>query len=193
MRIRKAIAALAVAASSLLVAACGSSTTQQAGTQSINASGKPVSAFSTFLGYWGVHDGTLCIGTALSLGRPGSKIPRNLPCNGTSSWGYTSVWGCSTPTPSLPSVCNQFYAVHFTSNPDGSIIATIAGRPIYVADNGQIVKPSKHYWQAFTLGDKFMLVHIATGLLRATYSDGSQGYWCNYNTISAANRPKCGA
>ena len=151
------------------------------------------SALSTFQGMWRAHDGTLCIGTLLSLDGPGSKISSNLPCDGTSSWGYTSAWGCNPAAPGVPPVCDQFYTVQFTSNPDGSITGTIASNPIYVTSTGEIVKPSPRYWQLFKPGEKLTLVHTATGLLTARYSVGSAGYWCNYNVISAANRPKCGA
>lgn len=135
----------------------------------------------------------MCIGTLLSVDGPGSKIPSNLPCGNRSSWGYTSAWGCNPPAPGVPAVCDQFYTVQFRSNADGSITGTIAGNPIYVDTSDVIVKPSPHYWQAFKPGEKFTLAHAATGLLTVTYSDGSRGYWCNYNTVSAVNRPKCGA
>jgi hypothetical protein len=158
----------------------------------IVASRANASGLASFLGAWGVHDGTLCIGTLLSVDGPASRIS-NPACDGTSSWGYTSAWGCQPGTSGASMVCNQYYTVHFTSNADGSITGTIAGNPIYINTNDVVVEPGPGYFQAFKIGDKFTLVHTAAGLLTATYSGGSTGYWCNYNTISAANRPKCGA
>lgn len=156
--------------------------------------GHPAPAsISSFLGMWGVHDGTLCIGTLLNIDGPGSKIPSTLPCNGSSSWGFTSAWGCNPQTAGLPMVCDQFYTVHFASNANGSITGTIAGNPIYVDTSDEIVPANPNYWQAFKPGETFTLAHAATGLLTVTYPDGSQGYWCNYNAVSAVNRPKCGA
>lgn len=150
-------------------------------------------ALSSFLGYWGVHDGGLCVGSVLPIDGPGSKITATPPCSGSSSVGWTYAWGCGASTSSGVPVCAQYYTVNFTSNSDGSITGTITGNPIYVDANGNVVEQQPSFWQAFKKGDTFTLKHADTGLLTVTYLDGSPGYFCNYSTVSAANRPKCGA
>lgn len=159
----------------------------------IRAASSPTDTLSSFLGYWGVHDGQLCVGSLLPVDGPGSKITTTPPCDGSTNWGWTSAWGCDAQTSDGTEVCMQYYTVQFTSNPDGSVTGTIAGNPIYVDVNGNVVNPSTNVFQAFKPGDTFTLRHADTGLLTVTYPGGSSGYFCNYNTISAANRPKCGA
>ena len=158
------------------------------------AVGSPAAdGLGTFLGYWGVHDGGLCLGSALPIDGPGSKITKTPSCSGTSSTGWTYAWGCNFVTGSETPVCSQYYAAQFTSNSDGSVTGTITGNPVFVDQNGNIVKQQPSYFQAFKKGDTFTLKHAAAGLLSVAYSNGSAGYFCNYSTVSAANQPKCGA
>jgi hypothetical protein len=159
----------------------------------VRAASSPTETLSSFLGYWSVHDGQLCVGSVLHIDGPGSKVAGTPPCSGSSDWGWTSVWGCGAQTSDGTEVCMQYYTVQFTSNPDGSVTGTIAGNPIYVDVNDDVVNPSTNVFQAFKPRQKFTLRHVDTGLLSVTYPDGSSGYFCNYSTISAANRPKCGA
>lgn len=148
-------------------------------------------ALSTFLGSWGAHDVGFCVGSLLPVDGPGSKLI-SPPCSGSSNWGWTSAWGCGTYAGVAEPVCDQYYTVQFTSNPDGSITGTIAGQPIYVDTNGDVVEQQPDFWQAFKPGDTFTLTHSDTGLLTVAYPGGSSGYLCN-SAVSAANRPKCGA
>jgi hypothetical protein len=149
-------------------------------------------ALSTFLGSWNAHDVALCVGSLLPVDGPGSTL-LSPPCSGSSNWGWISVWGCGTYTSAGEPVCDQYYTVDFTSNPDGSITGTIAGQPIYVDGSGNVVEQPPGSWQAFKLGDTLTLTHSDTGLLTVTYSNGPPGYLCNHTTVSAANQPKCGA
>jgi hypothetical protein len=148
-------------------------------------------ALGSFLGSWAAHDLGLCVGSLLPVDGPGTKLI-SPPCGGSSNSGWISAWGCGTYTSSGEPVCNQYYTVEFTSNPDGSITGTIAGQPIYVDESGDVVEQQPGFWQAFQPGDKFTLAHSSTGLLSVTNSNDLTGYLCN-STVSVANRPKCGA
>jgi hypothetical protein len=159
----------------------------------VRAASSPTDTLSSYLGYWAAHDAQLCVGSLLPVDGPGSQITTTPPCDGSTNWGWTSVWGCDAQTSDGTEVCMQYYTVQFTSNPDGSVTGTIAGNPIYVDVNDNVVNPSTNTFQAFKPGDTFTLRHADTGLLTVTYPDDLSGSFCNYNTVSAANRPKCGA
>lgn len=159
----------------------------------VRAASSPTDSLDSFLGYWSAHDSQLCAGAALPVDGPGSKITTTPSCGGSTNWGWTSVWGCDAQTSDGAEVCMQYYTVQFTGNADGSVTGTIAGNPVYVDVNGNVVNLSTSEFQTFKPGETFTLTHAGNGLLAVTYAGGSSGYFCNYNTVSAANRPKCGA
>lgn len=159
----------------------------------VRAASSPADTLGSFLGYWGAHDSQLCAGSALPVDEPGSKITTTPSCDGSTNGGWTSAWGCDAQTIGGTEVCMQYYTVHFTGNADGSVTATITGNPVYVDTNGKVVSLPASEFQVFKPGQTFTLTHAGTGLLAVTYPSGSSGFFCNYNTVSAANRQKCGA
>ena len=152
---------------------------------------------ATFRGQWHVHDGTLCVGSALHL-PTGNGAPA---CSGTGNSGWMRGWfGCNVLPPATVPVCNEWDELTFTADSDGTITGTITN-VFFTTDNNVVINgfdPGPGYDRP---GDTFRLAHVATGLLRETIlrthlsqSDLQYGnpYWCGPG-ISAANQPKCGA
>ena len=158
------------------------------------------SAINSFLGQWAVHDGTLCVGASLNLAAGSNQNEGLPPCSGSASVGYMSEWmGCGRQANGMP-LCNEWFQLSLTSNPDGSVTATVVDEPIYTSTHNQAIHGFQDPYVFLHAGDTFNLAHTANGLLTATYLhtykrdlNGTTSYWCNYQTISATNRPKCGA
>jgi hypothetical protein len=152
----------------------------------------PADTLSSLQGFWYAHDFTVCIGTLLPVDGPGSQIT-NPPCDGSSSPGSPSspnsgwmmLWACLGQSSVGTEVCAQYYTLQFTSNADGSVTGTIAGNPIYVDQNENVVSPGPNFTQLENIGDTFTFIDAGPGVLAVT-GPGVGGNICN-----AANLAKC--
>lgn len=158
----------------------------------------PVPTFADFAGKWGVHDGQLCIGQTLNLAAAaGTANPP--PCSGSGQVGWAGYWmGCAPLDPNNPvPICYQWVNFTVAYNSDGTILATVTGAPIYTTTGLQVVAGYHSPYPWLDNGDTFQIAKVATGLLKTTWlhTAGPMGnpYWCDYQTISAANRNLCGA
>ncbi len=150
-----------------------------------------------FLGQWNVHDGGLCVGEALDLAA--APANGNAPCSGSGHVGWMSAWmGCNSPNGGTP-ICDEWWSLTITDSGDGTITATVNAPPVYTTYNNQVVAGYHDPYPSLEQGDTFRLAKVDTGLLETTWLHttgsmaGGNPYWCNYQQIGAANRPKCGA
>lgn len=106
--------------------------------------------------------------------------------------------GCSSLNGGVP-ICDEWWSLTITDNGDGTITATVNAPPVYTTNHNQVIAGYQDPVPSLEMGDTFSLAKVDKGLLKMTWLHttgnmlGGNSYWCNYQQISAANRPKCGA